>query len=100
MCLMKRVSRVSVQLGGGQVDGLVEALQCLGLTEGVRILRDAELRDDKLNAGNERQRQRHLNESECNKLTSLLLSVQSEATVDSGFGSQPMEEEEPASANQ
>uniref|UniRef100_M3ZDB6 Nuclear factor of kappa light polypeptide gene enhancer in B-cells 2 (p49/p100) n=1 Tax=Xiphophorus maculatus TaxID=8083 RepID=M3ZDB6_XIPMA len=35
------------QLGGGPVEGLVEALQALGLTEGVRLLRNTELRDDK-----------------------------------------------------
>ncbi|XP_047458405.1 nuclear factor NF-kappa-B p100 subunit isoform X2 [Mugil cephalus] len=62
------------QLGGGHVDTLVEALQCLGLTEGVRLLREKEEQRDKMNT---------------------------DATVDSGFGSQPMEEEEePASANQ
>nr|XP_046209703.1 nuclear factor NF-kappa-B p100 subunit-like isoform X4 [Oncorhynchus gorbuscha] len=63
------------QLGGGPVEGLVEALQSLGLTEGVRLLRLAELREDKQNA---------------------------DQTVDSGFASQPMEEEmeEPALANQ
>lgn len=61
------------QLGGGPVQGLVEALQSLGLTEGVRLLRSAELQDDK---------------------------HQTDATVDSGFGSQPMEEEEPPVANQ
>ncbi|XP_028278589.1 nuclear factor NF-kappa-B p100 subunit-like isoform X2 [Parambassis ranga] len=62
------------KLGGGPVEGLVEALQSLGLTEGVRLLRHSELRDDKHNT---------------------------DATVDSGFGSQPMEEEEePPVANQ
>ncbi|XP_042357482.1 nuclear factor NF-kappa-B p100 subunit [Plectropomus leopardus] len=61
------------QLGGGPVEGLVDALQSLGLTEGVRLLRNAELRDDKHST---------------------------DATVDSGFGSQPMEEEEPPVANQ
>lgn len=61
------------QLGGGPVEGLVEALQSLGLTEGVRLLRNTELRDDKHST---------------------------DATVDSGFGSQPMEEEEPPVANQ
>ncbi|XP_008286542.1 nuclear factor NF-kappa-B p100 subunit isoform X2 [Stegastes partitus] len=62
------------KLGGGPVEGLVEALQSLGLTEGVRLLRNTELRDDKHNT---------------------------DATVDSGFGSQPMEEEEePPVANQ
>ncbi|XP_075939591.1 nuclear factor NF-kappa-B p100 subunit-like isoform X2 [Anarhichas minor] len=62
------------QLGGGPVEGLVEALQSLGLTEGVRLLRTSELRDDKLST---------------------------DATVDSGFGSQPIEEEEePPVANQ
>ncbi|XP_054455833.1 nuclear factor NF-kappa-B p100 subunit isoform X3 [Anoplopoma fimbria] len=62
------------QLGGGPVEGLVEALQSLGLTEGVRLLRNSELRDDKHST---------------------------DATVDSGFGSQPIEEEEePPMANQ
>uniref|UniRef100_A0A3Q4MKU8 Nuclear factor NF-kappa-B p100 subunit-like n=1 Tax=Neolamprologus brichardi TaxID=32507 RepID=A0A3Q4MKU8_NEOBR len=56
------------KLGGGAVEGLVEALQSLGLTEGVRLLRNAELRDDKHNT---------------------------DVTVDSGFGSQPMEDVEP-----
>ncbi|KAM4730050.1 nuclear factor NF-kappa-B p100 subunit isoform 2-T2 [Anableps anableps] len=55
------------KLGGGPVEGLVEALQSLGLTEGVQLLRNAELRDDKHS---------------------------SDATVDSGFSSQPMEEQE------
>ncbi|KAM4591810.1 nuclear factor NF-kappa-B p100 subunit-like [Odontesthes bonariensis] len=55
------------KLGGGPVEGLVDALQSLGLTEGVRLLRNTELRDDKHST---------------------------DATVDSGFGSQPMEEEE------
>uniref|UniRef100_A0A8C7TTT2 Nuclear factor of kappa light polypeptide gene enhancer in B-cells 2 (p49/p100) n=1 Tax=Oncorhynchus mykiss TaxID=8022 RepID=A0A8C7TTT2_ONCMY len=35
------------------VEGLVEALQSLGLTEGVRLLRQAELREDKQNTGTE-----------------------------------------------
>uniref|UniRef100_A0A667Z1I2 Nuclear factor of kappa light polypeptide gene enhancer in B-cells 2 (p49/p100) n=1 Tax=Myripristis murdjan TaxID=586833 RepID=A0A667Z1I2_9TELE len=35
------------QLGGGPVEGLVEALQSLGLTEGVRLLRSSTLQDDK-----------------------------------------------------
>ncbi|XP_039996104.1 LOW QUALITY PROTEIN: nuclear factor NF-kappa-B p100 subunit [Xiphias gladius] len=61
------------KLGGGPVEGLVEALQSLGLSEGVRLLRNTELRDDKHST---------------------------DATVDSGFGSQPMEEEEPPVANQ
>ncbi|KAJ8418353.1 hypothetical protein AAFF_G00140620 [Aldrovandia affinis] len=54
------------QLGGGQVDGLVEALQSLGLNEGVRLLRQTELRDK---------------------------AQSTDATVDSGFGSQLTEEE-------
>lgn len=63
------------QLGGGPVDGLIDALQSLGLTEGVRLLRNTERHDDKHN--------------------------NSDAKVDSGFGSQPMEEEEePPVANQ
>lgn len=61
------------KLGGGAVDGLVDALQSLGLTEGVRLLRNTERRDDKHST---------------------------DATVDSGFGSQPMDEEEPPVANQ
>ncbi|XP_036408052.1 nuclear factor NF-kappa-B p100 subunit-like isoform X1 [Megalops cyprinoides] len=53
------------QLGGGQVEALVEALQSLGLNEGVRLLRQTELRD----------------------------KIQpTDATVDSGFGSQSLEE--------
>nr|XP_046257028.1 nuclear factor NF-kappa-B p100 subunit isoform X2 [Scatophagus argus]XP_046257030.1 nuclear factor NF-kappa-B p100 subunit isoform X2 [Scatophagus argus] len=61
------------KLGGGPVQGLVDALQSLGLTEGVRLLRNTELRDDKHST---------------------------DTTVDSGFGSQPMEDEEPPVANQ
>uniref|UniRef100_A0A3Q1HL91 RHD domain-containing protein n=1 Tax=Anabas testudineus TaxID=64144 RepID=A0A3Q1HL91_ANATE len=61
------------KLGGGPVEGLVEALQSLGLTEGVRLLRNAELRADKHST---------------------------DATVDSGFGSQPMEDEQPPVANE
>lgn len=63
------------QLGGGPVEGLVDALQSLGLTDGVRLLRHAELRAEKQNT---------------------------ELTVDSGFGSQPIDQdmEEPALANQ
>ncbi|KAM8738974.1 nuclear factor NF-kappa-B p100 subunit isoform 3-T3 [Acanthopagrus schlegelii] len=61
------------KLGGGPVQGLVEALQSLGLTEGVRLLRHTELQDDKHST---------------------------DTTVDSGFGSQPMEDEEPPVANQ
>uniref|UniRef100_A0A8C4Z0F1 RHD domain-containing protein n=1 Tax=Gadus morhua TaxID=8049 RepID=A0A8C4Z0F1_GADMO len=65
----------SYQLGGGAVEGLVGALEGLGLTEGVRVLRQAQLHQEKHTA---------------------------DATVDSGFGSQPMEEavEEPPVANQ
>uniref|UniRef100_A0A665U0E8 Nuclear factor of kappa light polypeptide gene enhancer in B-cells 2 (p49/p100) n=1 Tax=Echeneis naucrates TaxID=173247 RepID=A0A665U0E8_ECHNA len=39
------------KLGGGPVEGLVEALQSLGLSEGVRLLRNTELRDDKHSTG-------------------------------------------------
>uniref|UniRef100_A0A671Y170 Nuclear factor of kappa light polypeptide gene enhancer in B-cells 2 (p49/p100) n=1 Tax=Sparus aurata TaxID=8175 RepID=A0A671Y170_SPAAU len=39
-------------LGGGPVQGLVEALQSLGLTEGVQLLRHTELQDDKHSTGN------------------------------------------------
>ncbi|XP_030628252.1 uncharacterized protein LOC115810460 [Chanos chanos] len=62
------------QLGGGPVEGLVEALQSLGLTEGVKLLRQRQPREDKQNI---------------------------DSTVDSGFGSQVMEEdvENPALAN-
>uniref|UniRef100_A0A3B4A445 RHD domain-containing protein n=1 Tax=Periophthalmus magnuspinnatus TaxID=409849 RepID=A0A3B4A445_9GOBI len=55
------------QLGGGAVEGLVEAFRSLGVSEGVRLLRDAQPREDKHNT---------------------------DTTVDSGFGSQAMEEEE------
>ncbi|XP_056147683.1 nuclear factor NF-kappa-B p100 subunit isoform X2 [Lampris incognitus] len=63
------------QLGGGPVQGLVEALQSLGLMEGVRLLKNTKV-----------QQEKHTTET----------------TVDSGFGSQPMEEEmeEPTLANQ
>lgn len=40
-----------VQLSGGPVDGLVEALQSLGVSEGVRLLRDSQPREDKQNTG-------------------------------------------------
>lgn len=55
------------QLGGGPVEGLMEAFQALGVTEGVRLLRDSQSREDK----------------HC-----------TDTTVDSGFGSQAMEDEE------
>lgn len=55
------------QLGGGPVEGLMEAFQSLGLTEGVRLLRDSQSREDK----------------HC-----------TDTTVDSGFGSQALEEDE------
>lgn len=55
------------QLGGGPVEGLMEAFQSLGVTEGVRLLRDRQSREDK-----------HCTDN----------------TVDSGFGSQAMEDEE------
>ncbi|XP_013885711.1 nuclear factor NF-kappa-B p100 subunit isoform X2 [Austrofundulus limnaeus] len=63
------------KVGGGPVENLVEALQSLGLTEGVRLLRNAELQHEKHNT---------------------------DATVDSGFSSQPVEEqeEETSMANQ
>ncbi|KAM9364432.1 nuclear factor NF-kappa-B p100 subunit isoform 2-T2 [Pholidichthys leucotaenia] len=61
------------KLGGGPVEGLVEALQSLGLTEGVRLLRRNKIPEDTHNT---------------------------DATVDSGFGSQPMEEEELDMTNQ
>uniref|UniRef100_A0A672GBJ2 RHD domain-containing protein n=1 Tax=Salarias fasciatus TaxID=181472 RepID=A0A672GBJ2_SALFA len=54
------------QLGRGPIEGLVEALQSLGLTEGVRLLRNTQLSDDKHNTD----------------------------SPGFGFGSQPMEEEE------
>uniref|UniRef100_A0A8C9UA38 Nuclear factor of kappa light polypeptide gene enhancer in B-cells 2 (p49/p100) n=1 Tax=Scleropages formosus TaxID=113540 RepID=A0A8C9UA38_SCLFO len=49
------------QLAGGHLEGLVEALRSLGLTEGVRLLRQTETRDK---------------------------SQSTDTTVDSGFGSQ------------
>lgn len=55
------------QLGGGPVEGLMEAFQSLGITEGVRLLRDSQSREEK----------------HC-----------TDTTVDSGFGSQALEEEE------
>nr|XP_043902265.1 nuclear factor NF-kappa-B p100 subunit-like [Solea senegalensis] len=62
------------KLGGGPVNSLVDALQSLGLSDGVQLLRRSETREDKHST---------------------------DATVDSGFGSQPMEEEEePQVANQ
>ncbi|XP_076830157.1 nuclear factor NF-kappa-B p100 subunit isoform X2 [Brachyhypopomus gauderio] len=58
------------QLGGGPLEGLVDALQSLGLSEGVRLLRARQPSEDKQS---------------------------SETTVDSGFGSQ--EAESPAMTN-
>lgn len=55
------------QLGGGPVEGLMDAFQSLGLTEGVHLLRDTQRQEDK----------------HC-----------TDTTVDSGFGSQAMEDEE------
>lgn len=40
-----------VQLSGGPVDGLVEALQSLGVSEGVRLLRNSQPREDKQSTG-------------------------------------------------
>ncbi|XP_054654585.1 nuclear factor NF-kappa-B p100 subunit isoform X2 [Dunckerocampus dactyliophorus] len=62
------------QLGGGPLEGLRQALQSLGLTDGVRLLTSAA----------ERPSDKH----------------DPESTVDSGFSSQPMEEEQPPVANQ
>lgn len=42
---------LSLQLGGGPVEGLVEAFQSLGLTEGVMLLRDTERKEDKHSTG-------------------------------------------------
>ncbi|KAM9803765.1 nuclear factor NF-kappa-B p100 subunit [Neosynchiropus ocellatus] len=53
------------KLGGGPVSGLVDAFESFGLTEGVRLIRSADRAEDKHAA---------------------------EAAVDSGFGSQPMDE--------
>ncbi|XP_064177056.1 nuclear factor NF-kappa-B p100 subunit-like isoform X1 [Anguilla rostrata] len=53
------------QFGGGRVDGLVEALQSLGLNEGVQLLSQKELKDK---------------------------TQTTDCTVDSGFGSQSIEE--------
>ncbi|XP_053730737.1 nuclear factor NF-kappa-B p100 subunit [Synchiropus splendidus] len=60
------------KLGGGPVSGLVEAFESFGLTEGVRLICSADRAEDKLAA---------------------------DAAVDSGFGSQPVDEE-PDAANQ
>ncbi|XP_072559976.1 nuclear factor NF-kappa-B p100 subunit-like [Paramormyrops kingsleyae] len=63
----------SYQVGGGQVAGLVEALQSLGLNEGVMLLRQTEMKDKTHSA---------------------------DATEDSGFGSQTMDDmERPVLAN-
>uniref|UniRef100_A0A8C2QAR0 Nuclear factor of kappa light polypeptide gene enhancer in B-cells 2 (p49/p100) n=1 Tax=Cyprinus carpio TaxID=7962 RepID=A0A8C2QAR0_CYPCA len=53
------------QLSGGPVDGLVEALQSLGVSEGVRLLRDSQPKEDKQST---------------------------DSKEDSGFGSQSIEE--------
>uniref|UniRef100_A0A8C2KTS5 Nuclear factor of kappa light polypeptide gene enhancer in B-cells 2 (p49/p100) n=1 Tax=Cyprinus carpio TaxID=7962 RepID=A0A8C2KTS5_CYPCA len=62
------------QLSGGPVDGLVEALQSLGVSEGVRLLKDSQPREDKQST---------------------------DSKADSGFGSQSIGEEmgNPAVAN-
>ncbi|MFT7817155.1 nuclear factor NF-kappa-B p100 subunit-like isoform X2 [Arapaima gigas] len=57
----------SYQVAGGSVEGLVEALELLGLNDGVRLLRQRELKDKMHTA---------------------------DTTVDSGFGSQTMEDME------
>ncbi|XP_018608609.1 nuclear factor NF-kappa-B p100 subunit-like isoform X2 [Scleropages formosus] len=57
----------SYQVAGGRIEGLVEALESLGLNNGVRLLRQRELKD-KTHAA--------------------------DSTVDSGFGSQTMEDME------
>lgn len=41
-----------VQLAGGPVQLLIEALQDLGLSEGVRLLRNTERQQEKHNLGN------------------------------------------------
>ncbi|XP_041920832.1 nuclear factor NF-kappa-B p100 subunit isoform X1 [Alosa sapidissima] len=56
------------QLAGGAVEGLVEALQSLGINEGVRLLRQTQVREDKQSTV--------------------------DTTVDSGFGSQGIEDED------
>ncbi|XP_061767430.1 nuclear factor NF-kappa-B p100 subunit isoform X3 [Nerophis ophidion] len=62
------------QLGGGPLEGLCQALQSLGLTEGARLLTHA---------------------ADCPSH-----KHDTESTVDSGFSSQPMEDEQPPVANQ
>ncbi|XP_062375201.1 nuclear factor NF-kappa-B p100 subunit isoform X2 [Sardina pilchardus] len=56
------------QLAGGAVEGLVEALQTLGINEGVRLLRQTQVREDKQSTV--------------------------DTTVDSGFGSQGIEDDD------
>ncbi|CAG05087.1 unnamed protein product, partial [Tetraodon nigroviridis] len=84
-----------VQLAGGPVQVLIEALQDLGLSEGVRLLRTTERQQEKHNTGNTHTHTRARPSTHSGTQTSMCgFSVQSEATVDSGFSSQPMEEEE------
>jgi len=40
-----------VQLSGGPVDGLVEALQSMGVSKGVRLLTASQPREDKQSSG-------------------------------------------------
>ena len=91
-----------MQLGGGPLDGLVDALQSLGLSDGVQLLRSSELRDDKHNTGEDKTHNSPSLVSLDSRIncSMFVFSVQSDATVDSGFGSQPMEEEEPPVANE
>lgn len=92
-----------VQLAGGPVQVLIEALQDLGLSEGVRLLRNTERQHEKHNIGNTHTRARALMSTHmptCRRTSTCRFSFQSEATVDSGFSSQPMEEEQEPMANQ
>lgn len=96
-----------VQLSGGPVDGLVEALQSLGVSEGVRLLRDSQPREDKQSTGTGSHSDRetshfwHNTKSFISRLWIKHFSFLPDSKEDSGFGSQSIEEEmgNPAVAN-
>lgn len=70
------------------MDVLVEALQSLGVSEGVRLLTDSKPKEDEHSSG---MQGCHLTESESvymHSLNIVFYSLFSDSTADSGFGSQ------------
>lgn len=61
-----------VQLSGGPVDGLVEALQSLGVSEGVRLLKDSQPREDKQSTGTTSPSERETSHTDTNSLNGRL----------------------------